>query len=105
MFKDAASEEMEWADYLFKGGSMLGLNAEILKKYMMHLTNRRMKDIRMKPIFENTPLPINWISHWVSNKDGGAQVQTANQETESEQYLISAFEQDLDDTDFSEFNF
>ena len=35
MFKDAAQEEIEWANYLFKDGSMLGLNADILTKYMM----------------------------------------------------------------------
>ncbi len=54
MFKDAAQEEMAWADYLFKDGSMLGLNSEILKKYMMYLTNHRMKTIGLEPIFEKT---------------------------------------------------
>ena len=59
MFKLAAEEEMQWADYLFKDGSMLGLNADILKKYMMFLTNSRMKAISLYPIFDKTNNPIN----------------------------------------------
>ena len=43
---------MEWAEYLFKDGSMLGLNAEILKRYMKYLTNQRMKVLGLEPIFE-----------------------------------------------------
>jgi ribonucleotide reductase beta subunit family protein with ferritin-like domain len=101
MFRDAAKEEMEWADYLFKDGAMLGLNAEILKKYMMHLTNRRMKDIKLEPIFEKTPNPINWINNWTSS----GSTQTAPQQTQIEQYVVGAFDQDLDNTSFDEFDF
>ena len=101
MFKDAAQEEMEWADYLFKDGSILGLNAEILKKYMMYLTNARMKAIGLEPIFEKSKNPINWINHWITSKD----VQVAPQESEIESYKIGSFNQDLDDGDFDEFNF
>jgi ribonucleotide reductase beta subunit family protein with ferritin-like domain len=101
MFKDAAKEEMNWADYLFKDGSILGLNAEILKKYMMWLTNHRMKAIGLEPVFEKTKNPINWINNWTSSKD----IQNAPQETEIETYLIGAFSQDLDEGDFEEFDF
>ncbi len=45
---------MEWADYLFQNGSMLGLNADILKKYMMFLTNSRLKAIGLEPIFDRS---------------------------------------------------
>ena len=55
MFEDAAQEEMEWAAYLFKDGSMLGLNEKILVDYMKHLTNRRMKAVGIKPAFPETP--------------------------------------------------
>ena len=51
MFKDAAEEEMEWARYLFKDGSMLGLNDEILIQYMKHLTNKRSRSIGIGNIF------------------------------------------------------
>jgi len=101
MFKDAAKEEMEWADYLFKDGSILGLNSEILKKYMMWLTNHRMKSIGLEPIFEKTKNPINWINHWTNSKD----IQNAPQQTQIESYVVGAYSQDLDDTDFGEFDF
>jgi ribonucleoside-diphosphate reductase beta chain len=100
MFRDAAKEEMDWADYLFKDGSMLGLNSEILKKYMMWLTNRRMKDIGLEPIFEKVQNPITWINNWISSKG----VQSAPQETEIDSYVVGSFKQDLDNADFSDFD-
>lgn len=101
MFKDAAKEEMEWADYLFKDGSMLGLNSEILKKYMMYLTNIRMKALDIEPIFEKTNNPINWINAWTNS----GSVQVMPQESEIESYNKGAVKADLDDTDFSDFDF
>jgi ribonucleoside-diphosphate reductase beta chain len=101
MFKDAAEEEMEWARYLFEGGSMLGLNAELLNKYMKHLTNRRMKAIGLKPIFENTENPLTWVNNWT----GSTNVQEAPQETEKTSYVVGSFKQDLDNTNFSDFKF
>lgn len=99
MFKDAANEEIEWAEYLFRDGSILGLNCEILIQYMKHLTNRRMKVLGIKPVFEDTPNPINWIQNWTESK----QVQVAPQESEIESYVIGSFDQDMDNTDFDEF--
>lgn len=101
MFKDAAQEEMDWADYLFSNGSMLGLNAEILKKYMMWLTNHRMKAVKLDPIFEKTSNPISWINSWTSSKG----VQEAPQETQKQSYVIGSINQDTEKSDFSEFNF
>ena len=101
MFNDAAKEEMEWAGYLFKDGSILGLNETILVKYMQHLTNKRMKAIGLTPIFPETPNPINWISNWTESK----RVQNAPQETEIESYKIGSFEQDMDTIDVDEFKF
>lgn len=100
MFEDAAQEEMDWADYLFKDGSILGLNGDILKKYMKWLTNRRMKDIGLSPIFENAKNPINWITNWTESKS----VQTAPQQSEIQNYLVGAYTQDMDDADFGEFD-
>jgi ribonucleoside-diphosphate reductase beta chain len=101
MFKDAAEEEMQWADYLFKDGSMLGLNADILKQYMMFLCNQRMKAIDLDPIFEKVNNPINWINAWTNS--GGVQV--APQESEIESYNKAAVKSDLGETDFSDFEF
>jgi ribonucleoside-diphosphate reductase beta chain len=99
MYKDATQEEIEWAEYLFKDGAMIGLNADILIQYMKWLTNSRMKTIKLEPIFEKVSNPINWINNWTESK--GEQV--APQETEIQSYVIGAFNQDVDDADFSEF--
>jgi len=101
MFKDAAEEEMQWAEYLFKDGSMLGLNSEILKRYMMFLTNSRMKAIGMEPIFEKTNNPINWINSWTNSSS----LQVAPQESEIESYSKGAVKSDLSETDFGDFDF
>lgn len=100
MYRDAAQEEMEWAEYLFKDGSIIGLNAEILTKYMKFLTNKRMKAIGLEPIFEKEDNPISWINNWTNSKD----VQEAPQETEKESYLIGALDQDTTKMDFGEFS-
>ena len=109
MFEDASKEEMEWADYLFKGfvpkegeeqTGMLGLNEDILKTYMKYLTNKRMKALKLKPIFEDTKNPIPWINFWTSSKG----VQNAPQETEIESYTIGSFKNDVQDEDFGDFD-
>lgn len=101
MFADSASEEMAWADYLFEGGSMLGLNSEILKKYMMYLTNHRMKTIGLEPMFEKTSNPITWINDWIETKN----VQVAPQETQISSYLVGSTKNDTNTEDYSEFEF
>jgi ribonucleoside-diphosphate reductase beta chain len=101
MFEDAAKEEMEWAEYLFKDGSLLGLNYDILCGYMKYLTNHRMKVIGLEPIFPKTANPISWINNWTSSKE----VQNAPQETEIESYVIGAFDNDVEDTNFDDYNF
>ena len=101
MYADAAKEEMEWAAYLFKDGSILGLNEKILVQYMQHLTNKRMRGIGLKPIFDDCPNPINWIQSWTESK----QVQVAPQESEIESYKIGSFDQNIDSTNVDEFKF
>ncbi|MBC8416904.1 ribonucleotide-diphosphate reductase subunit beta [bacterium] len=101
MFKDAAQEEMEWAGYLFKDGSILGLNEKILVQYMKYLTNKRMKVLGLPPAFEDIPNPINWIQNWTESK----RVQVAPQESEIESYKIGSFSQNMNDVDVDEFDF
>jgi ribonucleoside-diphosphate reductase beta chain len=101
MYEDAANEEIEWAKYLFKNGSILGLNAEILIKYMKWLTNKRSTAIGVGEIFEKADNPINWIKNWTESKD----VQVAPQETEIESYKIGSFKHDVNEVKFDEFKF
>ena len=101
MFKQAAEQEKEWADYLFRDGSMIGLNDKLLKNYVEWITNRRMKSVGLKPIFDipakNNPLP--WTEHWISSKG----LQVAPQETEVESYLIGGIKQDMKKDTFAGF--
>ena len=101
MFKDAAEQEKEWAEYLFKDGSMIGLNAQILKQYLEYITNIRMSALNMQPIFEQTTNPLPWLNHWLDSDN----VQVAPQETEITSYLVSAIDNTIDseDEDFSDF--
>jgi ribonucleoside-diphosphate reductase beta chain len=102
MYEDAAKEELEWAEYLFKDGSMIGLNAEILTQYMKWLTNNRMKIIGLEPLFDKVQNPISWINNWTS---GSTSVQNAPQETEIETYVVGAYKQDVDEESYDEFDF
>ena len=101
MFRDCVEEEKEWAEYLFKDGSMIGLNAKLLDSYVEHIANRRMKSIGLKPIFDtpmsNNPLP--WTQHWLNSK----MMQNAPQETEIESYVIGGIKQDVKKDTFAGF--
>ena len=52
MFKDCVEEEIEWAEYLFKDGSIIGLNDKLLQNYVEWTANRRLKSMGLKPIFD-----------------------------------------------------
>jgi ribonucleotide reductase beta subunit family protein with ferritin-like domain len=101
MFKSCVEEEKEWAEYLFKDGSMIGLNAKLLDSYVEYIANRRMKSIGLKPIFDtprsNNPLP--WTQHWLNSK----MMQNAPQETEIESYVIGGIKQDVKKDTFAGF--
>jgi len=101
MYKVCVEEEKRWADYLFKDGSMIGLNDKLLHMYVEYIANRRMKSIGLKPIFDvsmsNNPLP--WTEHWLNSK----LMQNAPQETEIESYVIGGIKQDLKKDTFAGF--
>jgi ribonucleoside-diphosphate reductase beta chain len=101
MFDRAVNEEKKWADYLFKDGSMIGLNDKLLQQYVEWIANRRMKAIGLNPIYDiaanNNPLP--WTSHWINSKG----VQVAPQETEITSYLVGGIKQDMKNDTFSGF--
>ena len=92
-FKKCVDEEKRWAEYLFKDGSMIGLNDKLLQQYVEWIANRRMKSIGVKPIYDipakNNPLP--WTEHWISSKG----LQVAPQETEVESYIVGGIKQDV----------
>jgi ribonucleotide reductase beta subunit family protein with ferritin-like domain len=101
MFDRAVNEEKRWADYLFKDGSMIGLNDKLLQQYVEWVANRRLKAIGLKPQYDisanNNPLP--WTQHWISSKG----LQVAPQETEVESYVVGGIKQDVTKNTFSGF--
>ncbi|OAU99982.1 MULTISPECIES: class Ia ribonucleoside-diphosphate reductase subunit beta [Moraxella] len=99
IFKSAAEQEKAWADYLFKDGSMIGLNRDILCQYIEFITNTRMSAIGLPAIFETKSNPIPWINAWLSSDN----VQVAPQETEITTYLVGQIDSDLDDVDLDDF--
>ena len=102
MFRKAVDEEKRWAEYLFKDGSMIGLNDKLLHQYVEWIANRRMKGIGLKPIYDipaaNNPLP--WTQHWISSKG----LQVAPQETEVESYVVGGIKQDMKKDTFAGFS-
>ena len=101
MFVNAVNEEKAWAQYLFKDGSMIGLNAKLLGQYVEWIANRRMKAIGIDPIYDiplrNNPLP--WTEHWLNSRGQ----QNAPQETEIESYVVGGIKQDVTSDTFKGF--
>lgn len=99
LFVKAAEQEKEWANYLFKDGSMVGLNKEILNQYVEYITNLRMQAVGLQPAFDNAfSNPIPWINTWLSSDN----VQVAPQEVEISSYLIGQVDSNVDLTDFKD---
>ncbi len=100
-FERTVDEEKRWAEYLFKDGSMIGLNNKLLHQYVEWIANKRMKSIGLKPVYDiparNNPLP--WTQHWISSKG----LQVAPQETEVESYIVGGIKQDVKKDTFSGF--
>ena len=101
MFDKCVNEEKKWADYLFKDGSMIGLNDKLLQQYVEWIANKRLRAIGLKPVYDiplkNNPLP--WTEHWISSKG----LQVAPQETEVESYVVGGIKQDVKKDTFSGF--
>jgi len=101
IFRQAAEQEKEWADYLFEGGSMIGLNADILKDYVEYITNVRLRALGYDKIFDRgNANPLPWMNAWLSTDN----VQVAPQEVEVSSYLTGAVETRMDADDLKGFS-
>lgn len=98
IWKNVVEQEKEWADYLFKNGSMLGLNDSILKDYVDWISNKRMRAIGLPTLYQTGSNPLPWTQKWI----GGKEVQVAPQETQITQYVIGNVEQDVSDDTFKD---
>ena len=92
MYMDVIREEKEWADYLFKKGPVIGLNANILKDFVDYTAVGALKEIGIKylnPAPKTTPIP------WFNKHSDPSKKQTALQESESVNYIIGVMSDDL----------
>jgi len=101
MFMEAVRQEKDWAEYLFKDGSMIGLNAELLKQYVDWIAARRMRAVGLTaPYSTSASNPLPWTQKWIS----GGEVQVAPQETEITSYVIGGTKQDVNEDTFKGFS-
>ena len=101
MFVEAVEQEKQWADYLFKDGSMIGLNSQLLKDYIEWIGNKRITAIGLSsPYSVPRANPLPWTQKWIS----GAEVQVAPQETEISSYVIGGTKQDVTNDSFKGFS-
>ena len=97
MFEAAVAQEKAWAQYLFKDGSMIGLNQQLLSDYVEWIANKRMTAIGMPSVYRGGSNPLPWTQKWIA----GADVQVAPQETEISSYVVGGTKQDVDSNTLS----
>jgi len=93
LYQDVIREEKAWADYLFKMGPVIGLNANILKDFVDYTAVGALKDIGIKyqaAAPRSTPIP------WFNKHSDTSKKQTALQENESTNYVIGVMSESLD---------
>ena len=100
LFKKSAEQEKEWASYLFKDGSMLGLNKDILCQYVEFITNVRMQGVGLPLAFDaDRQNPLPWINTWLNSDN----VQVAPQEVEISSYLVGQIDAEINTGDLDGF--
>lgn len=101
MFVEAVDQEKAWAEYLFKDGSMIGLNTQLLNEYIEYICTKRMNNVNLKSPYSVKQNPLPWTQKWIS----GAEVQVAPQEVELSSYVIGGTKQDVTEDTFKGFSF
>ena len=100
IFIAAAEQEKEWAEYLFRDGSMIGLNKDILGQYVEYITNQRMSAVGFDAPFDIKQNPLPWMNSWLNSDH----VQVAPQEVEVSSYLVGQIDSEVQSEDFSDFS-
>jgi len=100
IFLDVVEQEKEWAQYLFKDGSMIGLNAEILNQYIEYISNQRLLAIGFDAPFDIKSNPLPWMNAYLVSDN----VQVAPQETEISSYLVGQVDSSVSADDFDDFD-
>ncbi|WP_199611874.1 class Ia ribonucleoside-diphosphate reductase subunit beta [Flocculibacter collagenilyticus] len=100
IFMKAVEQEKAWAKYLFKDGSMIGLNEDILCQYVEYIANHRMSALGYTPPFEVKSNPLPWMNKYLVSDN----VQVAPQESEISSYLVGQIDAEVDAADFGDFD-
>jgi ribonucleoside-diphosphate reductase beta chain len=99
LFVNAVNQEKAWAHYLFKDGSMIGLNETLLSDYIEWIANKRMTAIGLPTSYKGGSNPLPWTQKWISGSD----VQVAPQETEITSYVVGGVKKDVTSESFKGF--
>jgi len=97
LYESAVEQEKIWAHYLFRDGSMIGLNEQLLSDYIEWIAHKRMTAVGLPNRFKGGSNPLPWTAKWIA----GADVQVAPQETEITSYVIGGTKQDVTENTFS----
>ena len=100
LFEDAVEQEKAWAQYLFKDGSMIGLNNQLLAEYVEFIAGKRMAAVGLPTKYKSHSNPLPWTMKWISGSD----VQVAPQEVELSSYVSGGVKQDVDGNSFTGFS-
>ena len=100
LFDDAVNQEKAWAQYLFKDGSMIGLNYQLLAEYVEFIANKRMQAVGLGQPYATKTNPLPWTQKWIA----GADVQVAPQQVQVSSYVIGGVKQDIDKNTFNGFS-
>ena len=96
LFVSAVEQEKTWARYLFKDGSMIGLNEQLLNEYIEWIANKRMTAVGLPTTYKGGSNPLPWTQKWIS----GADVQVAPQETQISSYVVGGVKKDASTDSF-----
>lgn len=101
MINKAVQQEKDWADYLFKDGSMIGLNKDILSSYIEYVTNQRLSGLGIEKLYSCNSNPIPWINNWLTSSN----LQVAPQEAEIPSYMVGAIDPSVSNDELSKLTF
>jgi ribonucleoside-diphosphate reductase beta chain len=99
MFDIAVQQEKDFLVYLFKDGSILGLNETIGGSFIEYTANRRMKTLGLKQVYPTVKNPLTWTEHWITSD----KVQVAPQETNITSYIVGGVSMDVTPETFKGF--
>lgn len=91
IFTSVVEQEKAWAKYLFKDGSIIGLNEDLLSDYVEWIAHKRMTAIGLPSPYKGGSNPLPWTQKWIA----GADVVVAPQEVEISSYVVGGIKQDI----------